>query len=160
MEMRVKFEELNQNLDAHLDEDDQQFDTRMRDGVVVVEGDIVRVTSEPIEGGNRITFETMSGYSDETYTGSMYYSYAFNIYSAQNLTADLPIYLVCVPQADGQVKLHSSPIAQAIPASKDNLVYIYLGRAVDGTHGTIDYLHPCYYHNGVSVVPWHDEVIA
>lgn len=46
MEVRVKFEELNQNLDAHLDEDDQQFDTRMRDGVVVVEGDIVRVTKE------------------------------------------------------------------------------------------------------------------
>lgn len=99
-------------------------------------------------------------YYNEAYTGSMYYSYAFNIYSAQNLTADLPIYLVCVPQADGQVKLHSSPIAQALPASKDNLVYIYLGRAVDGTHGTIDYLHPCYYHNGVSVVPWHDEVIV
>ena len=103
-----------------------------------------------------------TSYYNEMYAASAYFSYAFNIYSAQNLTADLPIYLKCVPQADGQVKLHSSPIAQALPSTADGLVYIYMGRAVDGTHGTIDYLHPCYYYDSAKacVRPWHGEVLS
>lgn len=106
-------------------------------------------------------------YYNETYTGSLYYSYAFNIYSGQNLTADEPIYLKCVPQADGQVKLWSDgtsapPLVQALPSAYDGLVYIFLGRSVDGTHGTIDYLHPAYYYDSAKacVRPWHGEVLS
>lgn len=44
--------------------------------------------------------------------------YSFN--TGTTLTANQPVYLVVTPQADGQVKLASTPIAQALPTSDTN----------------------------------------
>ena len=55
--------------------------------------------------------------------------YSFN--TGTTLTADKPVYIVCVPQSDGMVKLHSSPIAQDLPTTEDGRYYIYLGMAYD-----------------------------
>ena len=78
--------------------------------------------------------------------------YSFNTGSA--LTAQKDIFLVVSPQTDGKVKLHSSPISQALPSSADNLLYIKLGRAYDTSHFALDLEHPIYYYAGGKIRQW------
>ena len=73
--------------------------------------------------------------------------YSFN--TGTGLTANKPVYLVCVPQADGKAKLHTAPISQSLPIVVDGLIYKYLGRAYDNYRITLDEHKPCYmYKNG------------
>ena len=76
--------------------------------------------------------------------------YSFNLSSSSNpLTNNAPVYLVCEPQADGQVKLASSPITQSLPSTADGKVYIYLGRASSSYQMALEEVHPVYqYANG------------
>lgn len=78
--------------------------------------------------------------------------YSFN--TGSTLTAGNDIYLVCVPQLDGSVKLHSTPIAYALPTSEDGLVYKRLGKAYD-TYRIILELHkPVYYYKNGAIREW------
>lgn len=43
------------------------------------------------------------------------------------MTAGKPVYLVCVPQSDGMVKLHTNPLSFTTPTTEDGLYYILLG---------------------------------
>ena len=86
--------------------------------------------------------------------------YSFN--TGTTLTANKPVYLVVTPQTDGQVKLASTPIAQALPTSAANNLYIFLGTAYDNYRIELTIKHPIYvYRNGYceSLDMSHDRAI-
>ena len=86
--------------------------------------------------------------------------YSFN--TGTTLTANKPVYLVVTPQADGQVKLASTPITQALPTSAINNLYIFLGTAYDNYRIELTIKHPIYvYRNGYceSLDMSHDRAI-
>lgn len=68
--------------------------------------------------------------------------YSFN--TGSTLVSKKPVYIVCVPQSDGLVKLHSSPISQDLPNSEDGLYYIYLGLAYDTYRSDLELKKPVY----------------
>lgn len=73
--------------------------------------------------------------------------YSFN--TGTTLTANKPVYLVVKPQTDGQVKLASTPIVQALPTSATNDLYVFLGMAYDNYRIELTIDHPIYvYRNG------------
>lgn len=81
--------------------------------------------------------------------------YSFN--TGTTLTAKKFVYLVCVPQSDGKVKLHTSPIAQALPTTEDGLVYKLLGKAYSTSHIQMFYDKPCYYFKDGAIRLWTNE---
>ena len=86
--------------------------------------------------------------------------YSFN--TGTTLTANKPVYLVVTPQTDGQVKLASTPITQALPTSVTNNLYILLGTAYDNYRIELTIKHPIYvYRNGYceSLYMSHDRAI-
>ena len=73
--------------------------------------------------------------------------YSFN--TGTTLTANKPVYLVVTPQTDGQVKLASTPIAQTLPTSDTDNLYVFLGTAYDNYRIELTIEHPIYvYRNG------------
>ena len=68
--------------------------------------------------------------------------YSFN--TGTTLTANKPVYLVVTPQTDGQIKLASTPIVQALPTSTTNNLYIFLGMAYDNYRIELPIDHPVY----------------
>lgn len=86
--------------------------------------------------------------------------YSFN--TGTTLTTNKPVYLVVTPQADGQVKLASTPIVQALPTNTINNLYIFLGTAYDTYRIELTIDHPVYvYRNGYceSLDMSHDRAI-
>ena len=86
--------------------------------------------------------------------------YSFN--TGTTLTANKPVYLVVTPQTDGQVKLASTPIVQALPTSTINNLYIFLGTAYDNYRIELPIEHPvyaCRYDYCESLDMSHDRVI-
>lgn len=86
--------------------------------------------------------------------------YSFN--TGTTLTANKPVYLVVTPQIDGQIKLASTPIVQALPTSTINNLYIFLGTAYDNYRIELPIEHPVYvYRNGYceSLDMSHDRAI-
>lgn len=86
--------------------------------------------------------------------------YSFN--TGTTLTANKPVYLVVTPQTDGQVKLASTPITQALPTSATNNLYVFLGTAYDNYRIELPIEHPIYvYRNGYceSLDMSHDRAI-
>ena len=86
--------------------------------------------------------------------------YSFN--TGTTLTANKPVYLVVTPQTDGQVKLASTPITQALPTSVTNNLYVFLGTAYDNYRIELTIEHPVYvYRNGYceSLDMSHDRAI-
>ena len=89
-----------------------------------------------------------------TYLWRQYYAcemrYAWN--TGTTLTANTPVWIRCVPNADGTVQLDGNNcLVQALPATEDGKVYIWLGVAY-GTTGynmELDPEHPVFeYKNG------------
>lgn len=78
--------------------------------------------------------------------------YTFNCGST--LVVNKAVYLVCVPQSDGKVKLHTTPWSQTLPTTEDGLVYIYLGQARTTTNMNLDYKHPIYYYKDNAIRSW------
>ena len=78
--------------------------------------------------------------------------YTFNCGST--LTVNKAVYLVCVPQSDGKVKLHTTPWSQTLPTTEDGLVYIYLGQARTTTNMNLDYKHPIYCFKNGAIRQW------
>ena len=77
--------------------------------------------------------------------------FSFNI-GGNNTTSTLvgrkPLYLVTTLQSDGDVKLHSEPLAQDLPTTEDGLLYIYLGQVYQDTNPYRLYMslhHPVYW---------------
>lgn len=71
--------------------------------------------------------------------------YSFN--TGTTLTANKPVYLVVTPQADGQVKLASTPIVQTLSLNYDDL-YVFLGMAYDNYRIELTIEHPIYIYRG------------
>lgn len=69
--------------------------------------------------------------------------------STSVMSAGKPLYIVCVPQSDGMVKLHTSPLSFAPPSSDDGLLYILLGYSYNTYQFELLMHHPVYvYKNG------------
>lgn len=86
--------------------------------------------------------------------------YSFN--TGTTLTANKPVYLVVTAQTDGQVKLASTPIAQTLPTSDTDNLYVFLGTAYDNYRIELTIEHPIYvYRNGYceSLDMSHDRVL-
>lgn len=72
-----------------------------------------------------------------------------NSASTSVMTAGKPVYIVCVPQSDGQVKLYSNPLSFTAPTTNDGLLYILLGYSYNTYQIELLMHHPVYvYKNG------------
>ena len=72
-----------------------------------------------------------------------------NSASTSVMTGGKPVYIVCVPQSDGQVKLYSNPLSFTAPTTDDGLLYILLGYSVNTYQFELLMHHPAYvYKNG------------
>lgn len=82
--------------------------------------------------------------------------YSFNwTGAALTLTTKTPVYVKCAPQSDGSAIMDSStPIVQALPATNDGKIYIYLGVATSATQIELTEVNPVYYHDGTSIKVW------
>lgn len=91
------------------------------------------------------------------YTQYTYLDLRYSFNTGSTLTANKAVYLVCEPQSDGTVKLHTPAIAQDIPTTVNGLVYKFLGHAYD-TYRIVLYEHkPCYYYDGFKVAQWTND---
>ena len=78
--------------------------------------------------------------------------YSFN--TGKTLTAKKPIYVVCVPQNNGKVKLASAPISQNLPTTQDGKVYIKIGLAYDTYRIILFQNKPVYYYVNGAIREW------
>ena len=90
-------------------------------------------------------------YSQATYT-LVDFRYSFNLGST--LVAGDDVYLVCVPQTDGSAVLHSNPIAFALPATEDGLLYKRLGKCFDTYRIILEQEKPVYYYKDGAIRLW------
>lgn len=92
----------------------------------------------------------------EYYSSYTNIGYSFNnTGAAQTMTANLPIYIKCTPQADGSAIIDpTTPYTQTLPSTDDGKIYIYLGRAYNATNFEITMNHPVYYHDGTGIRIW------
>lgn len=76
----------------------------------------------------------------------------YSLNCGQTLTAHKNVYLKVIKQSNGMVRLApESCWAQELPSSKDNFMYIFLGRASSAYQFTLYEEHPIYYHDGTGV---------
>lgn len=78
--------------------------------------------------------------------------YSFNC--GKTLTAGKDVFLVCAPQSNGKVKLHSNPLSQSLPTTEDGLVYIKLGRAYSTYQISLNQNKPVYYYKAGAIRIW------
>ena len=92
----------------------------------------------------------------EYYSSYTNIGYSFNNSgAAATMTANLPIYIKCTPQADGSAIIDATtPYTQTLPSSDDGKIYIYLGRAYNATNFELLMNHPVYYHDGTGIRIW------
>lgn len=82
--------------------------------------------------------------------------YSFNrTGAALTLTSWDPVYVKAAPQSDGSAIIDSTtPYTQALPASNDGFIYIFLGVAISATQIELNIAHPVYYHDGTAIRIW------
>lgn len=92
----------------------------------------------------------------EYYSSYTNIGYSFNnTGAAQTMTANLPIYIKCTPQADGSAIIDpTTPYTQTLPTTDDGKIYIYLGRAYNATNFEITMNHPVYYYKNGGIRFW------
>lgn len=78
--------------------------------------------------------------------------YSFN--AGQTLTAKKDVYIVCVPQKNGKVKLADPAITQELPTTEDGLVYIRFGKAYDTYRVEMGINKPVYCYQNGSIREW------
>lgn len=85
--------------------------------------------------------------------------YSFNdANAALTLTTGLPVYIKATPQSDGSAVLDY--FTQALPATDDGKIYIYLGIAVSGTTVEMTMKHPIYCYKNGAVRQWTNSSIT
>ena len=82
--------------------------------------------------------------------------YSFNrTGAALALTNPAPVYIKCAPQTDGSAIIDdTTPYVQALPATEDGNIYIYLGTAVSATTVELVPEHPVYQFRDGRVQLW------
>ena len=86
--------------------------------------------------------------------------YSFNWMTnggALTLTDNAPVYLKCIPQADGSAKIATNtdvPIVQSLPTTDDGKIYIFLGNATSATTIELMLNHPVYYYKNGAIRLW------
>lgn len=87
--------------------------------------------------------------------------YSFNWSTGQGdsltLTDNAPVYLKCIPQADGSAKIATNadiPIVQSLPTTDDGKIYIFLGNATSATGVELMLNHPVYYYKNGAIRLW------
>lgn len=80
--------------------------------------------------------------------------YGWNV-STTDFELKKSVYVRCVPQSDGQVKLDGNDcLVQELPTTEDGKVYIYLGRAYSGYQMELYFTHPVYYYKDGAIRTW------
>ena len=84
-----------------------------------------------------------------TKTSAVTLGYSF-VFANSAMTAKLPVFLKCAPQADGSAIIDATtPIVQELPSTEDGKIYIFLGVAQNETAFELYENHPVYeYKNG------------
>jgi len=82
--------------------------------------------------------------------------YSFNTTGAAlTLTAREPVYVRCIPQANGSAVIHDSiPFTQTLPSTEDGSIYILLGIAYSATNIELLMNHPIYYYKDGAIRLW------
>ena len=82
--------------------------------------------------------------------------YSFNVQGGElSLTTSTPVYVKCAPQSDGSAIIDADvPYVQALPATADGKIYIFLGIAYSATNIELYNNHPIYYHDGTGIRLW------
>ena len=92
----------------------------------------------------------------EQYILALGYSYN-TTGAALTLINPAPVYLKCIPQTAGGVKVDG--YVQALPNSADGKVYLFLGMAYSATNIELFTVHPVYYHDGTGIRLWTGKAI-
>lgn len=123
------------------------------------------VNQDPIDPFGRIVYYNYTKAIDaEARPGATYLTdqivcalgYSFNRTGAA-LTLDdwAPVYLKCAPQSDGSAIIDAdTPYVQALPATEDGKIYIFLGVAYSATNIELQINHPVYYFKDGSIREW------
>ena len=82
--------------------------------------------------------------------------YSFNrTGAALELSSWDPVFVKCAPQSDGSAIIDSdTPYVQALPASEDGKIYIFLGVATAATTMELYDVHPVYYYKDGAIRLW------
>ena len=104
--------------------------------------------------------EANAAFGNNTLAEWVYFNLAYSFNTGSTLTIGSPVYIVCAPQSNGMVKLHSAPISQTLPSSADNLYYIYLGQAYTTSSVSMTNIHPVYTYINGKVREIHDDSLT
>ena len=137
----------------------------------------INTTSNTTAGTKTLTTESFNPFDDVYYysvtastaadavmasgrTWSQYplnLSYSFN--TTNTLVSGKNVYMKCVPQSDGKVKLYAegNPIVQALPTTEDGFVYKKLGFAYNTTSIVLTQDKPCYYFKDGQIRLWTNQ---
>lgn len=118
--------------------------------------------SRPIDPFGRVVYYSTNGTTEananlgattlwEQYTLALGYSFNWTG-AALTLTFPAPVYLKCSPQSDGSVTMQG--IAQALPATADGFVYMFLGYAYSATNIELMQNHPIYEYKDNALHMW------
>lgn len=88
-------------------------------------------------------------------TGTQWTQYVLDMRYAKyplTLTYPDPVYLQCTPQSTGGALIND--IVQALPATDDGKIYIYLGNAYSATNMELKQCHPVYHYKDGAIRIW------
>lgn len=115
-------------------------------------------TTTPIDPFGTIVYNSTNGTVNanaDLPTGTQWTQYVFDMRYAKyplTLTFPDPVYLQCTPQSTGGALIND--IVQALPATDDGKIYIYLGNAYSATNMELKQNHPVYYYKDGAIRLW------
>lgn len=107
-------------------------------------------TTTPIDPFGTIVYNSTNGTVNADAnlpTGTQWTQYVLDMRYAKyplTLTYPDPVYLQCTPQTTGGALINN--IVQALPATDDGKIYIYLGNAYSATNMELKQCHPVYHY--------------
>lgn len=107
-------------------------------------------TTTPIDPFGTIVYNSTNGTVNANAnlpTGTQWTQYVLDMRYAKyplTLTFPDPVYLQCTPQSAGGALIND--IVQALPATDDGKIYIYLGNAYSATNMELKQCHPVYHY--------------
>lgn len=107
-------------------------------------------TTTPIDPFGTIVYNSTNGTVNagaSLPTGTQWTQYVLDMRYAKyplTLTFPDPVYLQCTPQSTGGALIND--IVQALPATDDGKIYIYLGNAYSATNMELKQCHPVYHY--------------
>lgn len=121
-------------------------------------------TNTPIDPFGTIVYNSTNGTVDADAnlpTGTQWTQYVLDMrYQKYPLTLTFPdpVYLQCTPQTAGGALIND--VVQALPATEDGKIYIYLGNAYSATNMELKQNHPVYYYKDGAIRLWTNDAAS